>query len=84
MTRLLLRLIYRNNHGEKTVPFNLELLAVYAALYFKQSAYLPTMPQDELMEVREALLGARANGRNDPNPFMWGNYLMFLYSHRVN
>ena len=51
---------------------------------FKQSAYLPTMPQDELMEVREALLGARGLNRNDPNPFMWGKYLMTLHSHGVN
>ena len=51
---------------------------------FKQSAYLPTMPQDELMEVREALLGARGLNRNDANPFMWGKYLMILYSRGVN
>jgi hypothetical protein len=46
--------------------------------FFFQGAFLPTMPEDDVAAVREALLGART-ATGEENPFIWSGCLLLSF-----
>lgn len=43
-----------------------------------QDCYYPTMPQDELLEIKEALLAARKHNGNE-NPVFYSELIILFY-----
>jgi len=39
-----------------------------------QNAFLPTMPQDDLTDIKEALLEGRQQFKSDENPILYSMY----------